>query len=65
LKRVVKTKKDSRTSDSERCWKALLVTPVYPHYEANEWRAVLEHFSNSRSKKVLGILQSSPTLTPQ
>ena len=48
---------DPGTPDSMRCWKALLLTPAYPFYEANEWKAVREHFENSRSKKVLSILQ--------
>lgn len=45
----------------ERCWKALLLLPEnYPHgnnTNTNEWTIVRQHFSNSRSHKVLTILQ--------
>jgi hypothetical protein len=57
VKSGMATNEDYITSDSERCWKALLLTSAYPSYEANEWKAVLDHFQNSRSKKVLSILQ--------
>ena len=40
---------------ADRCWKALLLTPEFGR--PNEWMAVREHFENSRSKKVLSILQ--------
>jgi hypothetical protein len=43
-------------SQSERCWRALLLHT--PQYEGpNEWEIVREHFENSRSKKVLTIIQ--------
>jgi hypothetical protein len=38
----------------ERCWRALLHSESF---ESNEWNIVREHFENSRSKKVLTILQ--------
>jgi hypothetical protein len=57
VKSGMATNEDYITSDSERCWKALLLTSAYPFYEANEWKAVRDHFQNSRSKKVLSILQ--------
>ena len=48
--------------DHERCWKALLLLPEnYPQGNTantnNEWTIVRQHFSNSRSHKVLTILQ--------
>ena len=42
--------------ESERCWKALLLKPKHL-FETNEWEAVHEHFVNSRSTRVLSILQ--------
>jgi hypothetical protein len=53
----------------ERCWKALLLDPteemgivVSENYDEpsslkTEWDIVLDHFENSRSKKVLTIIQ--------
>jgi hypothetical protein len=42
---------------SERCWKALLLNQTESHGSNNEWEIVLEHFQNSRCKKVLTIIQ--------
>ena len=44
------------SSQQERCWMALLLHPTSP-LEQNEWEIVREHFENSRSKKVLSIIQ--------
>jgi hypothetical protein len=59
--RDIKNKKESvstenNDSQSERCWKALLLHPT-SFQELNEWEIVREHFENSRSKKVLSIIQ--------
>uniref|UniRef100_A0A7S3DWU7 Uncharacterized protein n=1 Tax=Entomoneis paludosa TaxID=265537 RepID=A0A7S3DWU7_9STRA len=40
----------------ERCWKALMLPPEGEE-ALDEWSIVQEHFSNSRSKKVLKIIQ--------
>lgn len=47
-------------SQSERCWKSLLEKDsVREKGEGgNEWSIVQEHFQNSRSTKVLGIIQN-------
>lgn len=42
---------------SRRCWKSLLFKPSSGN-EYNEWGIVRGHFENSRSRKVLSILQS-------
>jgi hypothetical protein len=42
---------------SRRCWKSLLLRQSALN-EHNEWGIVSEHFQNSRSRKVLSILQS-------
>jgi hypothetical protein len=42
---------------SEQCWRSLLLKQENSHESANEWEIVREHFENSRSKKVLSILQ--------
>ena len=42
---------------SERCWQALLLKQADIHQANNEWEVVREHFQNSRSKKVLSIIQ--------
>lgn len=47
---------DSSNRQSEQCWKALLMSQDNAH-QKNEWEIVREHFENSRSKKVLTILQ--------
>jgi hypothetical protein len=41
---------------SRRCWKSLLLKPTSAN-EYSEWQIVCEHFQNSRSRKVLSILQ--------
>lgn len=46
----------SYTSQQQRCWKSLLLQSD-SSYEVNEWEIVREHFENSRSKKVLSIIQ--------
>lgn len=43
---------------SERCWKNLLLIQEEKHHCSNEWEIVREHFENSRSKKVLTIIQA-------
>eukprot|EP00980_Cylindrotheca_fusiformis_P028216 scaffold22586_cov138-Cylindrotheca_fusiformis.AAC.36 len=43
---------------SERCWRALLLNDDCQPLEGNEWSIVQEHFQNSRSKKVLKIIQN-------
>jgi hypothetical protein len=55
-KNVVSDSENHGVGQSERCWKALLLhTPQ--SQEPNEWEIVREHFENSRSKKVLSIIQ--------
>jgi hypothetical protein len=44
------------STHQERCWKSLLLQATSA-FEANEWEIVREHFENSRSKKVLSIIQ--------
>ena len=46
----------SYSIQQERCWKSLLLQSD-SLYEVNEWEIVREHFENSRSKKVLSIIQ--------
>jgi len=46
----------SRVIQSRRCWNALLLKPTSTN-ECNEWEIVRQHFLNSRSRKVLSILQ--------
>jgi hypothetical protein len=46
----------SYSVQQERCWKSLLLLADSSN-EANEWEIVREHFENSRSKKVLSIIQ--------
>jgi len=41
----------------EHCWKALLLSSEGSYEACNEWDLVREHFENSRSKKVLSIIQ--------
>jgi hypothetical protein len=41
---------------SRRCWRSLLLKPT-SFNECSEWQIVQEHFQNSRSRKVLSILQ--------
>ena len=49
--------KQSLESDlQERCWKSLLIGSESPDSE-NEWAIVEQHFKQSRSNKVLSILQ--------
>jgi len=56
--KAVKKDKPNPSHHQERCWKALLLQPKKSSREqTNEWSIVLQHFSNSRSHKVLTILQ--------
>ena len=43
--------------ESEKCWRALLLEPEREG-GLNEWAIVRDHFENSRSNKVLSIIQS-------
>ena len=47
----------SHALQGRRCWKSLLLNPSSGN-EYNEWDVVSGHFQNSRSRKVLTILQS-------
>ncbi|KAI2497867.1 zinc finger protein [Fragilaria crotonensis] len=47
----------SNALQGRRCWKSLLLKPSSCN-EYNEWDVVSGHFQNSRSRKVLTILQS-------
>lgn len=51
-----KESRDAHDRQPERCWKALLLQPEQIFFE-NEWDIVRDHFDNSRSKKVLSIIQ--------
>jgi hypothetical protein len=61
LPHITKGAKQPKTASlerqSERCWRALLLKQENTHQE-NEWKIVQEHFQNSRSKKVLRIIQN-------
>jgi hypothetical protein len=46
----------THVAQSRRCWKSLLLKPTSLN-EFSEWQIVQEHFQNSRSRKVLSILQ--------
>ena len=46
----------SRILPSQRCWKALLLKST-PEKEYTEWEIVRHHFQNSRSRKIISILQ--------
>lgn len=43
--------------ENEKCWRALLLEPEREGC-LNEWTIVRDHFENSRSNKVLSIIQS-------
>jgi hypothetical protein len=47
----------SKSSDRERCWRAILLKSETER-DLSEWEIVREHFENSRSNKVLNIIQS-------
>jgi hypothetical protein len=53
-----KLKTASLERQSEKCWKALMLKQENTHQGGNEWKIVQEHFQNSRSKKVLKIIQN-------
>lgn len=46
----------SHSQDQDRCWKSLLLTSG-KSIENSEWELVEQHFKNSRSNKVLNIIQ--------
>jgi hypothetical protein len=62
LPRITKGAKQPKTASlerqSERCWRSLLLKQENKHQGGNEWKIVQEHFQNSRSKKVLNIIQN-------
>lgn len=57
LPHILSHKKDLEfglSKDSEQCWRSLLLEK---ERGSSEWDMVREHFENSRSKKVLSIIQ--------
>ena len=54
---VLSTTEAPTHRQSERCWQALLLKQTGVYQANNEWEVVRGHFQNSRSKKVLSILQ--------
>jgi hypothetical protein len=62
LPHITKGAKQPKTASlerqSERCWRALFLKQENKHQGGNEWKIVQEHFQNSRSKKVLRIIQN-------
>jgi hypothetical protein len=52
------------SGDKERCWRAILLKPE-TEGDSSEWDLVRDHFENSRSNRVLNIIQSkSPGPVP-